>query len=747
MADLVWDEYTGSFYDPDSPTTNIGTENDQSNYWANYINSQLNSTPLPAGSQDIDKDLASWTSKGINLKDIGKFAKKLLTGEGSVKDYATTLAGVAGLYELINKDRAPKSWAGTLTKPSAGAFVSPQMSQAYQEAILSRPYGSRAMGMNPFAVDSNTFAMLPEGVKTLLPRPAPETRAAEGGAISMAKGGHLEAGAFILPADVISHFGNGSSEAGLEFAEKHLGAVPIKGKGDGMSDSISTTIEGKQPARVANEEAMIPRDKVTSLGGGDNKKGTKVLYNMMDRVRKARTGTKKQGKKINPAKFAPGGIAGYADGGAVAFQTGGTTVNAGGSGGTLAGGLSPWVGDYVAGPEGFLTKAWALGDRPYQAYTGPLTAGVSPLQQQAFTGLSNLGTPGQFGTATQFATQAGQTAGGLGYTPSGMPSFGQVTSGYQAPAAYQTGQFTNQFTAPGAYEAAKFNTGLGALGSVQDYMNQYTSGVTDISAREARRQADIGRQSEQARLSQAGAYGGSRQAIMEAERQRNLNQQIEDISTKGLQSAYDNALKQRYQEAGLGLQAQEAGERSRQFGAQQGMQGAQLGAQFGLEAQRAGEQSRQFGAQQGLTAAEQAARFGLTAQQANQQADLEAARQAESSRQFGAKYGLEGLGQQLQAAQLLGSLGSQQQQSQLSGLQALLGAGGTQQAAEQAAIDAQIKQFQEAQMWPYKQLQFQQSMLQGLPVSTSTTTPNTSMYSDLMSGVGGLLDLYKKIPG
>jgi hypothetical protein len=442
---------------------------------------------------------------------------------------------------------------------------------------------------------------------------------------------------------------------------------------------------------------------------------------------------------------------------------------------TLSPNFAPYVYD-------MLSRGQGLANLPYQEYTGQRFAGPSALQSQAFQGFQNLGTPGQFDTASQLATQAGQAAGNLSYTPSGMPSFGQVTSGYQAPAAYQTGSFTpgfnfsptggasftNQFTAPGAYEAAKFNTGLGALGSVQDYMNQYTSGVTDISAREARRQADIGRQSEQARLSQAGAYGGSRQAIMEAERQRNLNQQIEDISTKGLQSAYDNALKQRYQEAGLGLQAQEAGERSRQFGAQQGMTAADLAAryglsaqqaqeasrqfsegqrlnvaqlqsQFGLEAQRAGEQSRQFGSTQGLTSAQQAAQFGLTAQQANQQAALEAARQAESSRQFGAKYGLEGLGQQLQAAQMLGSLGTQQQQAGLAGLQAQLSAGEKQQQLAQSPLDFAYQQFQESMKYPYQQTSYMQSLLQGLPLQARPYDSGQSgLASALSGGLSGL---------
>lgn len=594
----------------------------------------------------------------------------------------------------------------------------------------------------------------------------------------------------------------------------------------------------------------------------------------------------------------PGGIASlpnYAGGGAVAFADGGTTTP-----GTTAGGLSPWVGDYIAGPQGFLSKAWALGDQPYEAYLGPLTAGMSPLQTLAATGFEGLTTPSSIGSAAntagdiatklygmgayspttfgnQFTApttyQPTQFTSSFGYSPDQATQFGNL---FQSPGAYQTGAFTpgfsfqpqtqatqfgNLFQAPDAYQPStdftqgigqqqygptQFQTGLGPVRSVQDYMNQYTSGVSDIAAREATRQADISRQSEQARLAQAGAFGGSRQAIMEAERQRNLGQQIGDIRTKGLQEAYDAAQKQRLAEAGMGLEAQKASEASRQFGATYGQQGlaqllqarqmgeqakqfgatqgmtaaqlraqyglsaqqaqeaarqfgegqrftaAQLGSQFGLEAQKAAEASRQFGAQQGMQAKQLEAQYGLSAQQAQEAArqfnagqkltaaqlqeqfgldkqkaqemanqfaaqqgmqaaqlsaqyGLSGLQASEQAKQFGATYGLNALQQALAAAQAQGQLGQMGLTSDIARLNAIMGAGGTQQAAEQAAIDAQIRQFQEAQQWPYKQLEFQRSLLQGLPVSTQTLTPQTSGLSDLVGGVGGLLQLYQML--
>ena len=79
----------------------------------------------------------------------------------------------------------------------------------------------------------------------------------------------------------------------------------LNGQGDGMSDSIPATIEGKQPARLADGEFVIPADVVSHLGNGSSKAGSKRLYAMLDKIRHARTGNKKQGKQINPSKYMP----------------------------------------------------------------------------------------------------------------------------------------------------------------------------------------------------------------------------------------------------------------------------------------------------------------------------------------------------------------------------------------------------------------------------------------------------------
>jgi hypothetical protein len=83
------------------------------------------------------------------------------------------------------------------------------------------------------------------------------------------------------------------------------GGRMLKGPGDGMSDSIPGVIGGKQPARLADGEFVVPADVVSHMGNGSTDAGAKKLYAMMDKIRKARTGKKKQAPAVNTARFLP----------------------------------------------------------------------------------------------------------------------------------------------------------------------------------------------------------------------------------------------------------------------------------------------------------------------------------------------------------------------------------------------------------------------------------------------------------
>ena len=214
--------------------------------------------------------------------------------------------------------------------------------------------------------------------------------------------------------------------------------------------------------------------------------------------------------------------------------------------------LSTWAGPYVTD---MLGKAQAYSELPYQPYAGQLTAGPSALQTKAFEGIGALTVPQAFQTAGQ---QAQQTFG------------------------------TSQQYMP-------------QIGTVQSYMNPYLEAVLEPQRREASRQADIARNEMQARMAKAGAYGGSRQAIMEAEGQRNLQTLLGDITGKGYAGAFDVAQRQRQADIDAGLRGLAAQTAATQALTQAGGQEAQYGLSNLQELARQGAAQREI-EQAGLTA-------------------------------------------------------------------------------------------------------------------------------------------------
>jgi hypothetical protein len=83
------------------------------------------------------------------------------------------------------------------------------------------------------------------------------------------------------------------------------GGRMLKGPGDGMSDSIPASIANKQPARLADGEFVVPADVVSHLGNGSTDAGARKLYSMMDKIRKARTGKKKQAPAVKASRYMP----------------------------------------------------------------------------------------------------------------------------------------------------------------------------------------------------------------------------------------------------------------------------------------------------------------------------------------------------------------------------------------------------------------------------------------------------------
>ena len=287
--------------------------------------------------------------------------------------------------------------------------------------------------------------------------------------------------------------------------------------------------------------------------------------------------------------------------------------------------LSDWAGPYVTN---MLGQANAVAEQPYSVYQGPMTAGESDLQSKVFSGLGNL----------TFPSQLGQTfSSGTAYTPPAMSQ----------------GTFANQPIGTGA--GAPMGGGIAGLGNgttgttgatgstppplgvASQYMNPYLQSVLQPQLEELRRQSQINMQPSMAKMTQAGGFGGGRQAIMESEANRNLLQAQNQAIGTGYSNAYDKAM-------------------------------------------------GQFNTEQG---------------QAKTLADI------------------------------MGQAGAQQR------------------GIEQEGITADYNEFLAQRDYPQKMLQFQQSMLQGLPISTVSTTPASQTgLGALQSTVGTLgstYDLLKKL--
>jgi len=126
----------------------------------------------------------------------------------------------------------------------------------------------------------------------------PSFFAAEGGIADLAAGGYDR-----QVGEDPMYMSNMASGGISDLGSYSDGGRMLRGPGDGMSDSIPASISGKRPARLATEEFVVPADVVSGIGNGSSDAGAKQLYAMMDRVRKARTGRKSQGREIDPRQY------------------------------------------------------------------------------------------------------------------------------------------------------------------------------------------------------------------------------------------------------------------------------------------------------------------------------------------------------------------------------------------------------------------------------------------------------------
>ena len=398
--------------------------------------------------------------------------------------------------------------------------------------------------------------------------------------------------------------------------------------------------------------------------------------------------------------------------------------------------------NYDKDAEGNMVPTTMKGYTPFNQDPSKYFAEAMPLQTDARTAAANLGVSPEMSAASSATQNAINSAMGTGYQA------GQFGNQFQAPGQYQPGQFSMgearapdlqnyQFqNAPQDVQSQQFNQQ-----AAQAYMNPYMQSVVDLQQQDAQRQADIASTQRGAQAVQAGAFGGSRQAIMDAEAAKNLAAQKGSIQATGLQNAYSQAQQQfnadqaqRMQAAlanqgmgyNVGSQNLAANLGIQQLGAGQNLQ-AQLANQQALQqAQSAAEQSRQFGAGQGMTAAQQRAQFGLAGQQAGEQ-----------SRQYGAGLGLQGLQTALSGAGQLGTLGQNIYGQRVGNINLQNQLGAQQQQEQQNILNQQIQNYATAQQYPMMQLGNMSNLLRGLPMQ-STSVQNYQAQPNSLTQLGGL---------
>ena len=355
------------------------------------------------------------------------------------------------------------------------------------------------------------------------------------------------------------------------------------------------------------------------------------------------------------------------------------------------------------------SRAKGIAQQPFIPYTGPQVAGFNPDQLRQFQATRGMFESGQAYDPTKALQGMAQEQ----FKPTIQP-----VTGFQAPTIEAT-------QAPGAAQIGPVSTPQfrGLLSQdIGAYQSPYQQQVIDLAMGDIQRQADIARGSAQDRAIRAGAFGGSRSALIESESQRPYAEQMAKTAAGLRQSGFEQAQQAaqadlaRQQQLGMfgSEQEQQRAVQQAQLGQQAGIFGAELGQQRNLQ-QAQMQQQRQMG---GLDIAGRAA---LTQPQLEMQAR----------------------GQQ---AALLGGLQGQQ----LRGLGLLGGIGQQQQGLQQAGIGASMGEFQRALQYPQQQFGLLSQAVTGIPGQTSTTTGyNPSSFERLQSGLNayqGVSNLFQQAP-
>jgi hypothetical protein len=354
--------------------------------------------------------------------------------------------------------------------------------------------------------------------------------------------------------------------------------------------------------------------------------------------------------------------------------------------------INPYATDLLQRGQAFTTAETPV-------YEGQLTTGPSEYQNQAWQGLANLTIPTNL-------TEAGNQLGNIATQQQNLSYDPTTFTNTYVPAGsnYKPIDVKSEYVgASGSYKPINVTTGTFGNEEAQRYMNPYIQQALDPQLEYMRRQAQINQQGDMAKLAQAGAFGGSRQAILQGQNQEALMRQQAATTGAGYQQAFSQAQQQFNADQARQLQATQANIQQAQKASDLKMTDAQMVAQYGLEATRANIQQAQKAADLGMTDAELTARYGMDAQKAT-----------ELSKQFGATYKANALQNAAQSQQARGTLGGMEAQYGLANLNALSAAGATQHEQEQAALDAQYKDWQRQTDYPGKQLEQQKGIISAM---------------------------------
>ena len=369
-------------------------------------------------------------------------------------------------------------------------------------------------------------------------------------------------------------------------------------------------------------------------------------------------------------------------------------------------------------------------------------AGFSPVQMLAFqNALQGIGGYQPYLTMADIYTSgaAGGLQGALGETQrlAGLIP-GQITPGQRAlqeasgkvdvaaeRARASTAEAQRALQEASAFGLESARSGIAGLApsAALEYMSPYEDAAVQQALQDIARQGELQQQDVRAKAVQAGAFGGSRQAVAEQELNRNILEQqgrtAAQMRAAGYESAANRALQAAQQTGQLG-----------QIGSGAAAQAAEAGGRLGLSAEQLAQQSAQAAGDLGL----QSANLGLAGIQGGLGAQQQAA---------GLNQGLASLG-----GQYLG-LGQAQQQMGLQDINTLLGIGQTQQRQAQAGLDVSYQnQFQQA-MQPYQQLAYYSDILGGTPSGqmSTTTQPGPSTGSQMLGLAMAVPAIYQGFQG